>query len=109
MSGRVDACWLPPVSAPVLDPCREPPCHWWPGNRGLEYGTSAGDPGRAVATGTVTFSGAIAGRNYLVVQHADGRRATYANLSDLKFARGDVVVAGVVVGHAAGTFHFGLR
>jgi len=104
-----ESCWLPPVSAPVADPFREPQCRWCPGNRGIEYAANAGDAVTAVATGHVTFSGTVAGRTYVVVQHADGRRATYGNLADRLHARGDVIAAGALVGHAAGAFHFGLR
>jgi len=103
------ACWLPPVSAPVADPFREPLCRWCPGNRGIEYAANAGEAVTAVATGHVTFSGTVAGRTYVVVQHADGRRATYGNLADRLHARGDVIAAGALVGHAAGAFYFGLR
>src|SRR5262245_17154722 len=102
-------CWLPPVSAPVVDQFREPACRWCPGSRGIEYGTSAGDPVRAVAAGTVTFSGTVAGQDFVVVRHADGKRVTYGNLADRRFADGDVIAAGVIVGHATGHLHFGLR
>ena len=102
-------CWRPPVSAPVADPFREPRCRWCPGNRGIEYATRTGDAVVTVAAGRVTFSGTVAGRTYVVVQHADGRRATYGNLSDRLYAQGDVIATGAVVGHAAGAFHFGLR
>ena len=43
---RAPSCLLaPPVAAPVVDPFREPPCAWCPGNRGIEYGPPAGDAG----------------------------------------------------------------
>ena len=88
-----DACWLPPVDAPVVDPFRPPPCAWCPGNRGLEYGTPAGTVVRAVAAGEVTFSGTVAGMRYVVVRHADGRRATYGGLASSPLHAGDVVAA----------------
>ena len=103
------ACWRAPVMAPVADPFREPLCRWCPGNRGIEYATQSGDTVTAVAAGHVTYSGTIAGRTYVVVRHADGRRATYGNLSDRLYSTGDVLAAGAVVGHAAGAFHFGFR
>lgn len=102
-------CWLAPVDARVVDPFREPDCRWCPGNRGIEYGTARGDTVRAVATGEVTYAGAIDGVSYLVVRHADGRRATYGNLVEVGRRRGDVVIAGTPVGLAAGRVHFGLR
>ena len=53
---------------------------------------------RAVAAGEVTFSGTVAGERYVVVRHADGRRATYGNLASSSLGTGDVVAAGSVVG-----------
>jgi murein DD-endopeptidase MepM/ murein hydrolase activator NlpD len=102
-------CWRPPVTARVTDPFREPACRWCPGNRGLEYGTRPGDAVRAVAAGHVTFSGTVAGRSYVVIQHGHGLRATYGNLDDRAFGVGDAVAAGALIGHTAGAFHFGVR
>jgi murein DD-endopeptidase MepM/ murein hydrolase activator NlpD len=105
----LSSCLLPPVSAPVADPFREPACRWCPGNRGLTYDVPAGTPVRAAAAGVVTFSGSVAGTYYLVVAHADGLRATYGELAGSPFDLGDVVVAGATVGPSAGGLHFGLR
>ncbi len=102
-------CWLPPVDAPVVDPFRPPPCTWCAGNRGLEYGTPGGTAVRAVAAGEVTFSGTVAGERYVVVRHADGRRATYGGLASSPLRTGDVVAARSVVGVTDGHLHFGLR
>ena len=102
-------CWLPPVQAPVVDPFRPPPCSWCAGNRGLEYGTRSGTGVRAVAAGVVTFSGTIAGARYVVVRHADGRRATYGGLAGSSLGVGDAVAARAVIGVTAGNLHFGLR
>ena len=94
----------------MADPFREPLCRWCPGNRGIEYATAArATRVTAVTAGEVTFSGTVAGRTYVVIRHADGKRATYGNLSDRLYAQGDVIATGAVVGHAAGAFHFGLR
>ena len=102
-------CWQPPVAAPVTDPFREPTCTWCAGNRGLEFGTSAESPVRAVATGRVTFAGSVAGTGYLVVRHGGDRRVTYANLAPTTFSVGDLVVRGQTVGRTAGRLHFGVR
>jgi murein DD-endopeptidase MepM/ murein hydrolase activator NlpD len=103
------ACWMPPVRAEISDPFREPACRWCPGNRGLEYATPSGTAVRAVAAGHVTFSGRVAGTDYVVVRHADGRRVTYGNLSARLVSEGDVVVARALVGRTAGRFHLGVR
>src|SRR5262245_16687696 len=105
----LSSCLLPPVSAPVSDPFREPACPWCAGNRGLTYDVPAGTPVQAAAAGVVTFSGSVAGTYYLVVAHADGLRATYGELVGSPFRAGDVVVAGATVGQSAGNLHFGLR
>lgn len=102
-------CWQPPVDAPVADPFRAPACRWCPGNRGIEYRTRAGTAVRAVAAGRVTFAGSVAGERYVVVRHADGRRATYGNLASVAVGAGDDVVARSIVGTASGSTHFGLR
>lgn len=102
-------CWQPPVEAPVVDPFRPPACPWCAGNRGIEYGSAPGDPVRAVAAGTVTFAGSVAGTFYVVIEHIDGLRATYGGLRSTSLAAGDPVVSGMAVGLAAGPLHFGLR
>ncbi|MEO6570136.1 MAG: M23 family metallopeptidase [Ilumatobacteraceae bacterium] len=107
--GAAGPCWRPPTDAPVLDPYREPACRWCPGNRGIEYDTEPGAPVRAVTSGTVTFAGSVAGVAYLVVIDPGGRRVTYGRLRDIRFALGEVIVAGVVVGSADRSFHLGVR
>jgi murein DD-endopeptidase MepM/ murein hydrolase activator NlpD len=105
----VVACWTPPVDAPVIDPFRAPACERCPGNRGLEYETRTGQPVVAVASGEVTFSGTVAGTRYVVVRHADGRRATYGKLASSSLQLGDVVRAGARIGSTTRAFFFGLR
>ncbi|PIE32787.1 MAG: peptidase [Ilumatobacter coccineus] len=102
-------CWRPPVDAVVVDPFRPPTCPWCPGNRGIEYATPAGTPIHAVASGTVSFSGTVAGTTYVVVALADGKRITYGNLADPLVSRGERVVTGQGLGRTAGRFHFGVR
>ena len=105
----LSSCLLPPVVAPVADPFREPACPFCAGNRGIEYAVPAGTPVRAAAAGTVTFSGVVAGTFYLVVEHADGVRATYGQLTGSHLGVGSPVTAGAIVGVSAGGLHFGLR
>ena len=102
-------CWRPPVIGVVTDPFRAPTCPYCAGNRGIEYRVASGVEVSAVAAGTVTFSGSIAGVRYVVVQHANGWRATYGRITTTALRTGDAVLAGGRVGVATGRFYFGLR
>lgn len=102
-------CWSPPLDAPVTDPFRPPACTWCPGNRGIEYGPVPGQVVQAVAAGTVTFAGAVAGTWYVVIEHVDGVRATYGRLAEVSLRRGDYALAGQQVGTTTGRFYFGVR
>jgi len=102
-------CWRPPVTGVVADPFREPPCPYCAGNRGIEYRVGPRVLVRAVASGTVSWAGSIAGTRYVVVRHANGWRATYGRLVSASRRSGDAVVAGAAVGRASGIFYFGLR
>ena len=103
------SCLLPPVNAPVTDAFREPSCTWCPGNRGLEYTVPAGAAVRAAAAGRVTFRGSVAGVLYVVVEHADGLRATYGRLSSTDLSTGSTVTQGSEVGRSSSELYFGLR
>jgi murein DD-endopeptidase MepM/ murein hydrolase activator NlpD len=103
------SCYAPPVSAPIVDPFRQPPCEQCAGNRGLEYATAVGTPVTAVAGGVVSFSGVVAGTRYVVVEQPDGYRATYGRLGAAFVAAGAQVSAGSVVGTTTAGFYFGLR
>jgi murein DD-endopeptidase MepM/ murein hydrolase activator NlpD len=102
-------CLRPPVDAPVADGFRAPACPWCPGNRGLEYAVSPGTVVRAAAAGTVTFAGVVAGVRYVVIEHADGHRATYGSLVSSHLRAAQRVPAGAIVGTTGASFHFGLR
>ncbi|MGD9999138.1 MAG: murein hydrolase activator EnvC [Ilumatobacteraceae bacterium] len=102
-------CWTPPVDAVVVDPYRAPACTYCPGNRGIEYGPRPGQPVVGVAAGTVTFAGSVAGTRYVVIEHADGLRATYGRLASVSVARGDTIRPGTRIGTTTGRFYFGLR
>ncbi|MEA2715988.1 MAG: hypothetical protein QOI99_305 [Actinomycetota bacterium] len=101
--------YRPPVDAPVVDPFRAPAERWNPGNRGLEYATSSGDPVAAAADGVVAFAGQVGGQLHVVVLHADGVRTTSAFLRSIDVRRGDTVRQGQRLGTAGDTFHFGAR
>ena len=103
------ACMPPPIDAAVVDPFRGPACTWCPGNRGLEYQPPTGTPVKAVAAGTVSFSGVVAGTRYVVVDHADGRRATYGRLASATVGSGALLRSGQVLGTTTDRFFFGIR
>lgn len=75
----------------------EPPTSpYGPGHRGVDLAGSVGQSVLSIASGIVTFSGSIAGRGVLVVDH--GRlSSTYQPVSALVDV-GDVVVGGQPVG-----------
>ena len=103
------ACYLPPVTAPVVDPFRAPLCSFCPGNRGLEYEPAPGSPVIAAAPGVVRFNGLVAGVRYLVVDQTDGRTATYGRLAATRVSLGAVVRQGDTVATTTDRFFFGLR
>jgi murein DD-endopeptidase MepM/ murein hydrolase activator NlpD len=102
-------CYVPPVTAPVVDPFRAAACQFCPGNRGLEYEPRLGSPVTAAAAGSVRFSGVVAGVRYVVIQQADGLLATYGRLAAVRVVVGASVSAGDVVGTTTTRFFFGLR
>lgn len=98
---QVGCPWVAPVDAPVTDGFRPPPNPYGPGNRGLEYGVTAGQPVVSVAPGQVGFVGPVAGRRYVVVEHPGGLRSTYGPLESTAVVRGQAVAAGEGIGTAA--------
>lgn len=101
--------YRPPVDAPVLDPFRAPTSPYGPGNRGIDYATVPGTVVRAVAAGTVTFAGVVAGTRYVTLLHADGLRSTYGGLASSSVVEGQGVDGGAEVGRAGSTLHLGIR
>lgn len=108
-SGRCVTRWVAPVTAPVTDGWRPPSGPFGPGNRGLEYGTEAGDPVRAVADGVVRFAGPVGRHRFVTVEHRSGLRSTYAYLQTVLVEVGGVVVAGQLVAEAEPGFHLTAR
>jgi len=109
VGGAAEPCWIAPVVGTVTDPYRQPPCTWCPGNRGIEYEVAEDSAVRAVAAGTVTFSGEVAGERYVVVELASGWKVTYGRIASTSLSAGDRVVAGAVVARTSMVFFFGLR
>lgn len=98
-----------PVDAPVVDPFRPPADRWGPGNRGVDYATTPGEPVRAAAGGRVIFAGTVGGALHVTVLHPDGLRTSYSFLASITVGRGQAVRGGDVVGTAGARLHVGVR
>ena len=107
--GGAGPCWPVPVAGRIVDPYREPPCVWCPGNRGIEYQTESGGVAKAVAAGVVSFSGEVAGERYVVIELATGWKLTYGRIASTSLVAGDAVVRGSIVARTSSRFFFGLR
>ncbi len=88
------------VAAGVIMHDFEPPAQrWLSGHRGIDFAVQSGDPVYAIASGTVSFSGLVAGKPVVSVSRPDGTRVTYEPIaSDL--AVGAPVSAGDLLGYA---------
>lgn len=101
--------YRPPSDAEIVDHFRPPPKPWMAGNRGIDYGTSAGAQITASADGRVIFAGEVGGALHVTIEHADGLRTSSSFLYSLTVNAGNEVRAGDVIGIAGGPFHFGVR
>jgi murein DD-endopeptidase MepM/ murein hydrolase activator NlpD len=65
----------------------------------------------AGAPGQVVFAGAVGGRNYVVLRHANDPRVriTYGRLATIAVQRGDEVQVGATLGQASGVLYLGVR
>ncbi|MCL6422117.1 M23 family metallopeptidase [Brachybacterium sp. JHP9] len=87
--------WPLPDPHPVVEPFDAPAHQYASGHRGLDIGGSG--EVRAVESGTVRFSGMVAGRPVVSILHSDGLISTYEPVvSDLQAGRS--VAAGEVIG-----------
>ena len=99
----------PPVEAPIVDPYRPPPQPWLPGNRGIEYGPTDGQPVHASAGGIVTFAGPVAGNLFVTIAHDASLRTTVGFLSTVLVEAGDEVMQGQIIASGGATLHFSAR
>lgn len=98
-----------PVDAAVVDPFRLPNGVYRAGNRGLEYGTTGGEPVYAPAPGLVRFVGRVAGRGVLTIEHPDGRLGSLTGMQSVLVRPGQLLLGGELVGRAGPRLHFGVR
>jgi murein DD-endopeptidase MepM/ murein hydrolase activator NlpD len=108
--------WTWPLTPVRLERPFEAPAHrYGPGHRGIDLRAEVGDPVRAPAAGSVAFSGAVAGRGVLTIDHGDGLVTTFEPVRSPLAAgasvdRGEEVATLAVGGHALpGSLHFGVR
>jgi murein DD-endopeptidase MepM/ murein hydrolase activator NlpD len=81
----------------VLRPFDRPADQWSPGHRGVDLSAGVGQPVVSAGEGIVSFSGVVAGRGVLTVQHSGGLRTTYEPV-DERLASGTIVHRGTKVG-----------
>lgn len=114
MSLVVGVCLVLPSNASVVDPFRAPECERCAGNRGVEFAVPMGSDVVAGLSGTVSFVGVVAGRNYVVLRATANPavRVTYGGLTLLtapQLRQGAVVARGERIGIAHHSLHVGLR
>jgi len=110
--------WSPPVGGPVVRTFEPPGRPFGPRHLGLDYAVPPGTPVRAAGDGVVAFAGRVGRAAFAVaVDHAGGRRTSYAYLRRVvvppgtPVRRGDVLgVSGAAgPGHGPGVLHLGYR
>ena len=100
---RLRGSWQWPLQPrpAVLRPFVAPQTRYGPGHRGVDLAGRPGQPVSAVAAGTVSHVGVIAGRGTVTVLHADGLRSTYEPL-DALVRVGEAVRVGQELGRLSG-------
>ena len=116
-AASADEPWRWPVSPPirVVAPFRAPPTPYTAGHRGIDIAATAAAPVTAPAPGVVSFSGMVAGRPVVAIDHGDGVVSAIEPVAGLVSA-GVPVAAGETIGTVStgghcgsGCVHFGVR
>jgi murein DD-endopeptidase MepM/ murein hydrolase activator NlpD len=103
---------VPPVTGPVIAgyaPIGDYAGHW-----GVDFAAAPGSEVGAVADGTVTFAGSVAGRLSVSVAHGRGLVTTVSYLSAVSVRKGELVRSGQKLGesgraHGTDSVHLSLR
>lgn len=90
-----------PVDGPVLRPFDPPDDRYGPGHRGVDLAAAPRTVVRASLPGVVSFSGQVARRGWVTVDHGGGLVTTYGVLAPIDVRRGQRVAAGDPVGRLA--------
>jgi murein DD-endopeptidase MepM/ murein hydrolase activator NlpD len=93
---RGSGVWPVGSNPEVVHGFAPPTSTWGAGHRGVDLAASVGDPVRSALSGQVVFTGRIAGRGVVVVDHG-ATRTTYEPVTALARV-GDLVTAGMPVG-----------
>lgn len=109
--------WRWPVAAPirVLAPFRAPPTPYTAGHRGIDIAATAGAAVVAPAPGVVSFSGMVAGRPVVAIDHGHGVVSAVEPVAGLieagaRVTAGDAIGSVATGGHChSGCVHFGVR
>lgn len=111
-----DTSWRWPVDTVTIVRAYRAPAHeYGPGHRGVDLRSAVGSDVRAPRTGVVAFSGRIAGRGILTIDHGDGYVTTLEPVDSplsagAPVSRGDIVGTVSTGGHTVrGALHFGVR
>ena len=114
--GLADRGWVWPSAAfRLVRPFQAPAHAFGAGHRGIDLEAVDSLELRSPAAGTVAFSGPVAGRGILTIDHGDGLVTTLEPIdTDLRpgatLTSGDAVGTITFGGHAAaGAVHFGVR
>ncbi len=99
----------PPTDTEIVSRFSLPEGQFGPGNRGLDYNTSQGDPLVASAKGIVIFAGAVAGSLHITVDHGGGLLTSYSYVDRILVRKGEIVDAGDPIALSGIGFHFGMR
>jgi murein DD-endopeptidase MepM/ murein hydrolase activator NlpD len=97
VTSRVPFDWPLSPRPAVLRPFDRPLDQWSPGHRGVDLLAAVGQAVLSAGEGIVSFSGVLAGRGVLTVQHSGGLRTTYEPL-DERLTSGTLVHRGTRIG-----------
>lgn len=87
----------PTGSREVVRPWEPPADDYAAGHRGIDVAAAPGTTAVAVADGTVSFAGQVAGRGVVSIDHGDGLVSSLDSVAP-SVATGDVVQQGAAVG-----------
>ena len=91
---RERVTYEPPAPGRILRAFDPPRSAFGAGHRGVDLALAAGAPVRAAGSGRVTFAGAVAGRRWVSIAHADGHVTIYGPLAELVVSTGQQVERG---------------